>query len=92
MFPLAAPGLMTVAIFDFLSLWNEYFLALIFLTSRDLYTVPLGMYRLASTLMGTSAFSGVMAGFIIMMIPVLIVFIILEKRVVAGLTMGALKQ
>lgn len=92
MFPLATPGLVTVAIFDFLGLWNEYLLALVLLSKSELYTLPLGIYNLENAMTAAADYTGVIAGFIIMMIPILLVFIILQKRVVAGLTVGALKQ
>ena len=89
MLPLASPGLITVAIFNTIWYWNEFFLALVFLRERELHTIPIGMW----SLLGGWVFDyGVLfAGAAAMILPMLILFAIFQSRITKGLTVGALK-
>ena len=92
MFPLVQPGLIAVAVFNFVSMWNEYLLALVYTSSNQkLRTISLGMYALKDSMMYSSNWGGLFAAVIIMMIPSVIVYITLQKYVIAGLTLGAVK-
>lgn len=92
MFPLASPGLITAAIFNFIGLWNEYQLALVFTNNPDLRTLPLGLYALSNAMQYTGDWVGLMAGVIIIMVPTIILYIFLSEKMISGITMGAVKS
>ncbi len=91
MLPLARPGLTTVAIFNFLGLWNEYLFALVFLNDDRLKTLPLGLASISMQAQYKSDFGLLFAGLVIVMLPTLIVYILLQERLTKGVTLGALK-
>ena len=91
MIPLAKPGLVTVAIFNFLGLWNEYLFALVFINSDHLKTLPLGLASISMQAQYKSDFGLMFAGLVIVMLPTLIVYILLQERLTKGVTVGALK-
>jgi multiple sugar transport system permease protein len=88
--PLVAPGLAILAILSFNGTWNEFFRPLIFLTSPDNFTLPLGLVNLAGY-MGTGSISVVLAGVILSLIPVLILFLFGQRYLIEGITMGGVK-
>ena len=91
MLPLAAPGLITVTIFNFLGIWNEYLLALMLINETDKMTIPLGLYNLQVVQEYAADFTGLFAGFTIMLLPTVIAFIFLQERITRGMTVGAIK-
>jgi ABC-type glycerol-3-phosphate transport system permease component len=91
MIPLAKPGLVTVAIFNFLGLWNEYLFALVFINSDHLKTLPLGLASISMQAQYKSDFGLMFAGLVIVMLPTLIVYMLLQERLTKGVTVGALK-
>ena len=91
MIPLAKPGLVTVAIFNFLGLWNEYLFALVFINTDSLKTLPLGLASISMQAQYKSDFGLMFAGLVIVMLPTLIVYMILQERLTKGVTVGALK-
>ena len=91
MMPLAKPGLVTVAIFNFLGLWNEYLFGLVFLSSDHLKTLPLGLASISMQAQYKSDFGLLFAGLVIAMLPTLLVYVILQEKLTKGITAGALK-
>jgi ABC-type glycerol-3-phosphate transport system permease component len=95
MLPLARSGLITVAIFNFLGLWNEYLFALVFIHDDRLRTLPLGLASLsiqANYRQAGQVDAGVLfAGLVIVMLPALAAYLVLQKRLVRGITLGAVK-
>jgi ABC-type glycerol-3-phosphate transport system permease component len=91
MLPLATPGLLTVTIFNFLGVWNEYLLALMLINETDKMTIPLGLYNLQVVQEYAADFTGLFAGFVIMLLPTIAAFIFLQDRITRGMTVGALK-
>lgn len=91
-FPLAAPGLATAAIFQFLAVWNEYQFALVFLTNDSLKTLPVGLYNLSVSQQYAANWSALFAGVTILCLPTFLIFVVLQERIVAGLTAGAVKE
>jgi len=89
--PLASPGLITAAIFNFIFLWNEYQVALVFINDPDLRTLPLGLYALSNAMQYTGDWVGLMAGVVIIMVPTIILYTVLSERMIAGITMGSVK-
>jgi len=91
MLPLARPGIVTVAIFNFIAFWNEFFWSLILLRSGPLYTLARGLQTLFWNLSTESRWTELFAGLVIVMVPLMVVFLLLQDRITKGLTMGALK-
>lgn len=91
MMPLARPGLVTAAIFNFLGLWNEYLFGLVFINSDSLKTLPLGLASISMQAQYKSDFGLLFAGLVITMLPTLLVYILLQERLTRGITVGALK-
>ncbi len=92
--PLATPGLVTVAIFQFIGVWKEYFYAFM-LVSGDLQgtarTVPLGLANLSIAAEYRSEYGMLFAGIILVTLPILIVYVALQRQIVRGIAAGALK-
>lgn len=92
MLPLGLPGLITAAIFNFIGLWNEYQLALVFLNDPKQSTLSLGLYSLSNGMEYTGDWVGLLAGVVIVMVPTIILYIILSEKMISGITMGAVKS
>ncbi len=87
--PLAAPALLSVTLFSFTNAWNEFMFAFVFITSENLFTLPVGLQQLVfgdiypwGQLMGAS---------LLMAIPVVIMYTYAQKYMVEGLTAGSVK-
>ncbi len=91
MIRLAAPGVVTVGLFAFLTSWNEFLAALILLTNSEKYTLPILMAAVRTGVMGGIDWGAVQAGVTVMMIPCLVLFLALQRYYVRGLTAGAVK-
>ena len=91
MLPLARPGLVSAAIFNFLGLWNEYIFALVFVNSPDKKTLPLGLASVSMQAQYKTDFGLMFAGLVIVIIPTLLVYIVLQRQLTQGITVGALK-
>lgn len=91
MLPLASPGLITAAIFNGISIWNEYLLVLVFVADSEKRTLSLGLYSLQNAMQYTGDWVGLFAGVCIVMIPTIILFVVLSERMISGITMGAVK-
>lgn len=91
MLPLARPGLITAAIFNFLGIWNEYLFALIFVNTPEKKTLPLGLASVSIQAQYKTDFGLLFAGLVIVIIPTLITYLILQKQLTKGITAGALK-
>jgi len=89
--PMARPGMVTVAIFNFLGLWNEYLLGLVLLIDPDKQTLPIGIANMVVALNYRSEWGPLFAAMVQAMVPVLVIYSALHKRVVEGMVMGALK-
>lgn len=92
--PLAKPGLVTVAIFQFIGIWKEYFFAFMFMSGAaddSGRTLPLGLANLAITSQYRSDYGALFAGLMVVTLPLLVVFVALQKHLVKGVTAGALK-
>jgi raffinose/stachyose/melibiose transport system permease protein/N-acetylglucosamine transport system permease protein len=91
MLPLVRPGIASLLILNFVSLWNEFFYALLFIRDRSEYTVTLGLTYLDQQAIYSGRWVGLFAGMTLTMIPVLIIFALLQRQITRGLTVGALK-
>lgn len=91
MMPLAKPGLVTAAIFNFLGIWNEYLFALVLISSEKLRTLPLGLANLLIVSHYESDWGALFAGLVMVMIPTLLAYSLLQGQLTKGITVGALK-
>lgn len=92
--PLARPGLVTVAIFQFIGIWKEYFSAFMFLSGggpEGARTLPLALANLAITSQYRTDYGMLFAGLVIVALPILVVYVLLQKHLIKGITAGALK-
>jgi raffinose/stachyose/melibiose transport system permease protein/N-acetylglucosamine transport system permease protein len=92
MLPLGSPALLTAGIFNFIFLWNEFLLALTFISNTSKFTLSLGIYGLQGSMNYTGDWVALFAGFVIVAMPTLVVFLVMSRRVIEGLTMGAVKE
>jgi ABC-type glycerol-3-phosphate transport system permease component len=91
MLPLVKPGIASLAILNFVSLWNEFFYALIFTQDKSKYTVTLGLVYLDQQATYSGKWVVLFASMTMTMVPVLIIFAVLQRQIVKGLTVGAVK-
>lgn len=91
MFPLAQPGLITVAIFNFMNIWNEYFISLIFASSSDKMPVGPGLKSVLTAMQYTGDWGGLFAAVVIVFLPTLLLYIFLSEKIIAGVTGGGIK-
>lgn len=87
-FPMAQGGLITVTIFNFVNIWNEYFLSLMFVNSDSLRPVALGLFSMINSMQYSGDWSGLFASVIIVFAPTFILYVLLSKYIVGGLTGG----
>jgi len=87
--PLLKPALCTSAILLCISVWNDFFFALFLLPGNNQATLPLTLYRFASTSTTGVAWNLVFADVVLTNLPILIVYLLLQRRVLSGLTEGA---
>ena len=88
--PLAMPGIVTSVIFTFIAAWNEFVVALTMLRSQETYTLPIQVFSLVAGRY-TIEWHHVMAATLLATLPVAIVFIWLQRYLVRGLALGAVK-
>ncbi|MCY2927189.1 MAG: carbohydrate ABC transporter permease [Planctomycetota bacterium] len=94
MLPLARSGLITVGIFTFLGTWNEFLMAFMFLSGRDseaIRTLPLGLAEITMASQYRSDWGMAFAGLVLMMAPTMVVYVVLQKHLIKGITVGAVK-
>lgn len=87
--PLIKPGIGALAIFTFITAWNDYFLQLIMLNDTKVLTISLGIAKLQTEL--STDFGLIMAGAALGSVPIIIIFLIFQKFFTRGITMGAVK-
>jgi len=91
MLPLAAPGLITASIFNFIGLWNEFQLALIFIQDPQMRPLSLSLYTLKNSMTYSGDWAGLFAGVVIVIVPTVVLFIWLSERMISGMTLGSVK-
>jgi ABC-type glycerol-3-phosphate transport system permease component len=89
MVPLGAPGLITAAIFNFISIWNEYLLAMLLINTDKLRTLPLGVMNIRYSMQYTADWTALFAAVVIVIIPNFLLYVFLSDRLISGLTLGA---
>lgn len=89
MLPLARGGVITALILNAIGLWNETLLAIVFLQDNDKYTIARALFSFYGTMTYNSDWGGLMAGVAIVVLPMLVLYMLLARRIIAGLTLGA---
>ncbi len=87
--PLSAPALVITALFSFMTGWSEFMVARVLLTSRELMTLPLGLESLFTTYQ--TEWANYAAGSLLVSVPVVVLFLVLNRYLVSGLTLGSVK-
>jgi N-acetylglucosamine transport system permease protein len=89
--PLAQPGIITISIFNFIGVWNDYFFALIFVNDPENRTVALALQSVVQGFTNTGNYSGIFAACMLVFLPTFILYLIVSEKIVAGVTAGAVK-
>lgn len=87
--PLALPGLATLVIFTFMDIWNSFLWPRLVTSSDAMFTLPVGLAQLQ--LRSTSNWTQIMAGTTLTALPMIVVFLFMQKQFVEGMTTGAIK-
>lgn len=90
MIPMARPSIVTVILFNFLAFWNEYILALTLMPGGN-QTLPVGLNNLMAAERAAANYGRLYAGMVIVMLPTLILYILVQKRLTEGMTVGGVK-
>ena len=91
MLPMAQPGIITVTIFNFINVWNEYFMSLIFANSDRVKSVAIGLYGMINSMRYTGDYAGMFAAVVIVFLPTFILYVFLSEKIIAGVTGGGVK-
>ena len=89
--PMAKPSIITVLLFNFLSFWNEYIIALTLMTDDSSKTLPVGLMNLMKAQNAAAQYGRLYAGLIIVMLPTLILYIAVQKKLLSGMNVGGIK-
>jgi ABC-type glycerol-3-phosphate transport system permease component len=87
--PLVLPGVATLVIFTFMGAWNDFLWPRIVTSSEQLFTLPVGLAQLQFK--NTSNEAQIMAGTVLTALPMILVFLLLQRQFIAGMTAGAVK-
>lgn len=90
MVPMAKPSIITVILFNFLSFWNEYIISLTLMPSSA-KTLPVGLINLMQSQRGAANYGPMYAGLVIVMLPTLILYMLVQKKLTEGMTVGGVK-
>jgi multiple sugar transport system permease protein len=85
------PGLVTVALFAFLASWNDFFAPLILLSDASKFTLPVAVYSMQQRTFGAIDYGALEAGVVVMAVPCLLVFLLLQRYYVRGFLSGAVR-
>ena len=88
MFPMAQSGLVTVTIFNFINIWNEYFISLIIASRNETKPVAVGLYGMINSMKYTGDWSGMFAAVVIVFLPTFILYVFLSEKIIGGVTGG----
>ena len=90
MMPMAKPSIITVILFNFLSFWNEYIISMTMLTKEN-KTLPVGLMQLMQAQKAAANYGQLYAGLVIVMLPTLILYMMMQKKLTQGMSLGGLK-
>ena len=89
--PMAKPSIVTVILFNFLAFWNEYIISMTLLTKPEMKTLPVGLMNLMAAQKSAVQYGQMYAGLVIVMLPTLILYMCVQKKLTQGMTLGGLK-
>lgn len=89
--PMCKPGLVTVAMFGFMSFWNEYMLAMTLISTPEKHTLSVGLQNLMQVQKYATDWGAMFAGLVIVMLPTMIFYALVQKKLTAGISLGGLK-
>lgn len=89
-FPLLKPTTATLVVLDVLWLWNDYLLPSLILGKKQLFTLPLSTYTFYGTY--SNDLGKIMAGLVLTILPVIVIYLILQKQIISGVVAGAVKS
>ena len=87
--PLMQPAIATVSIFTFLAAWNDFFVGLIFINADKYWTIQLGVSKFQGAF--SVRYSYLLAAVVVALLPTIVVYLFMNKRIIAGITAGAVK-
>ncbi len=90
--PISTPAIATVALVNIVFEWNEYLWPLVIVSDPHMMTLPVGLTLLQNSESGADGYGLVMAGTVLVIVPVLVVFAAFQRYIVSGLTQGAVKD
>ncbi len=91
-FPMAQPSVITIILFNFLSFWNEYIISMTLMSSaKGTKTLPVGLLNLMQAQQSAAQYGMMYAGLVMVMLPTLILYICVQKKLTQGMTVGGLK-
>ncbi len=91
MLPLSGPSIAAVSLVTMVSIWNDYFLPFMFLQDAKLYTISVGLYDMTVKQQYAANWTTLFAALTLSVIPILLVFILFQNKLVSGFTTGGLK-
>ncbi|GHH99943.1 carbohydrate ABC transporter permease [Neobacillus kokaensis] len=91
MIPMARPSIIAVILFNFLAFWNEYIIALTLIPGPN-KTLPVGLMNLMAAQKSAANYGQMYAGMVLVMLPTLILYMIVQKKLTQGMTLGGLKD
>lgn len=91
MIPMARPAVITIILFNFLAFWNEYIISMTLMTKDKFKTLPVGLMNLVSVQRASTNYGQLYAGLVIVMLPTLILYMLVQKRLTQGMSLGGLK-
>jgi ABC-type glycerol-3-phosphate transport system permease component len=89
--PIVIPGMTSLGLIFFMGAWNDFLWPLVILKKPDLFTLPIAINQMIQTMIGRPVYSQQMAAAVISIIPLLIIFLVFQRRFVEGITAGAVK-
>ena len=90
--PMAKPSIITVILFEFLAYWNEYIISMTMLTDPNgARTLPVGLLNLMKAQNAKAEYGQMYAGMVMVMIPTLVLYMCVQKKLTQGMTLGGLK-
>ncbi|QTH43407.1 carbohydrate ABC transporter permease [Cohnella sp. LGH] len=89
--PMARPGIITLIVFSFFDFWNEYVLALTLITDDTKKTIPIGLANLMQIQKFATDWGSLFAGLVIVLVPTILVYALLQKKLTEGMMLGGVK-
>lgn len=89
--PMARPGIVTLIVFGFFDFWNEYVLAMTFITDDAKKTIPVGLNNLMQIQQYATDWGSLFAGLVIVLVPTIVIYALLQRKLTEGMMLGGVK-